>query len=183
MQETRILPQPHLLSWVQEASGQPVARCYQCYKCTGGCPVASFMDILPHQIVRYLHLGLEEELLKSKSIWLCASCHTCKARCPNGIDIASINDALKAKVISRGLGPASPNIATFHREFLASIERYGRAYELGLVMAYKWKSRDYWKDLSLGIKMFRKGKFRLWPHHIQKKEQLRAIFKRVRGEA
>ncbi|SMB98089.1 heterodisulfide reductase subunit C [Thermanaeromonas toyohensis ToBE] len=183
MLENRVLPQPHLLSWVQETSGQPVTRCYQCYKCTGGCPVAAFMDILPHQIIRYLNLGLEEELLKSKAIWLCASCHTCKARCPNGIDIAGVNDALKARVLSRGVPPASPMVAAFHQEFLASVERYGRVHELGLVMAYKLKSRDYWKDLSLGLKMFRKGKFRLWPHRVQKKEELQAIFKRARGEA
>ncbi len=80
---------------VQELSGQNLLACYQCGKCSAGCPAVSQMDILPNQIIRYAQLGLKEELLQSKAIWICASCFTCNARCPKGINIAEIIEAIR----------------------------------------------------------------------------------------
>ncbi len=80
---------------VEELSGQNLLACYQCGKCSAGCPAVSQMDILPNQIIRYAQLGLKEELLESKSIWICASCFTCNARCPKGINIAEVIEALR----------------------------------------------------------------------------------------
>ncbi len=80
---------------IEELSGQNLLACYQCGKCSAGCPAVSQMDILPNQIIRYAQLGLMDELLKSKSIWICASCFTCNARCPKGINIAEVIEALR----------------------------------------------------------------------------------------
>ncbi len=80
---------------VQELSGQNLLVCYQCGKCSAGCPAVSQMDILPNQIIRFAQLGLKEELLQSKSIWICASCMTCNARCPKGINIAEVIEAIR----------------------------------------------------------------------------------------
>ena len=80
---------------VAEMSGQNLLACYQCGKCSAGCPVVSQMDILPNQIVRFAQLGLEEDLLASKAIWVCASCMTCNVRCPKGINIAEVIEALR----------------------------------------------------------------------------------------
>jgi ferredoxin len=70
------------LAQVERLSGQSIWACYQCGCCSSGCPVAEEMDLLPNQVIRYVQLGLEEELLSSKTIWLCASCFQCFARCP-----------------------------------------------------------------------------------------------------
>ena len=70
---------------VREETGQSVFNCYQCGKCTAGCPLASEMDYSPHQILRMLQLdlpGMEEEVLGALSIWLCLTCETCATRCP-----------------------------------------------------------------------------------------------------
>ncbi len=80
---------------IQELSGQNLLACYQCGKCSAGCPAVSEMDILPNQIIRFAQLGFKDELLKSKAIWICASCMTCNARCPKGINIAEIIEALR----------------------------------------------------------------------------------------
>ncbi|HEB34235.1 hypothetical protein LCGC14_0888870 [marine sediment metagenome] len=80
---------------VEELSGQNLLACYQCGKCSAGCPAIAEMDILPNQIIRYAQLGLKDELMRSKSIWICASCFTCNARCPKGIKIAEVIEALR----------------------------------------------------------------------------------------
>jgi heterodisulfide reductase subunit C len=80
---------------VQELSGQNLLVCYQCGKCSAGCPAVHDMDILPNQIIRFAQMGLKEELLASKAIWVCASCMTCNVRCPKGINIAEIIEALR----------------------------------------------------------------------------------------
>lgn len=83
------------VSKVEELSGQNLLACYQCGKCSAGCPNVCEMDILPNQIIRYAQLGLKDELLTSKSIWVCASCMTCDVRCPKGINVAEVLEAIR----------------------------------------------------------------------------------------
>ncbi len=59
------------------------------------------MDILPNQVIRYAQLGLKDDLLKSKSIWICASCLTCNSRCPKGIKIAEVMEALRQVLLRK----------------------------------------------------------------------------------
>ncbi len=80
---------------VERLSGQDLLACYQCGKCSAGCPLVHHMDILPNQIIRYAQLGMKKELLNSNSIWICVSCMTCNSRCPKGVRIAEIFEALR----------------------------------------------------------------------------------------
>ena len=80
---------------VEELSGQNLMACYQCGKCSAGCPAVSEMDILPNMIIRFAQLGFKDELLNSKAIWVCASCLTCNSRCPKGINIAEVIEAIR----------------------------------------------------------------------------------------
>jgi heterodisulfide reductase subunit C2 len=80
---------------IEELSGQNLLSCYQCGKCSAGCPMVSAMDILPNQAIRLVQLGQQEDVLKSEAIWLCASCVTCGARCPRGVDLSRIMEALR----------------------------------------------------------------------------------------
>ena len=88
---------------VQELSGQNLLACYQCGKCSAGCPAVSQMDILPNQIIRLAQLGLEHELLQSRSIWICESCMTCNTRCPKGINIAEVFEAIRQILLRQRL--------------------------------------------------------------------------------
>lgn len=93
---------------VEELSSQKLLACYQCGRCSAGCPSVSAMDILPNQVVRLAQLGLEEEVLGSKSIWFCASCFTCVARCPRGVDLAKIMEALRLILLRRKADHVKP---------------------------------------------------------------------------
>ena len=80
---------------VKEISREDILLCYQCGMCSAGCPIAFAMDLLPNQIIQLVQLGLEEDIAKSKTIWLCASCITCSVRCPRGLDLCKVMEALR----------------------------------------------------------------------------------------
>jgi heterodisulfide reductase subunit C len=79
---------------IETLSGERLLACNQCGKCSAGCPVAFSMDILPSQVLRLAQLGIED-VLKVDAIWTCAACLTCVARCPKGIDLPRIMEALR----------------------------------------------------------------------------------------
>ena len=80
---------------IEELSGEEISACYHCGKCSAGCPSADAMDLLPNQIIRAIQLGDVERLKESNTAWICASCVTCYVRCPRGIDLCSIMEAVR----------------------------------------------------------------------------------------
>jgi heterodisulfide reductase subunit C len=164
------------LSEVVQASGETIQACYQCQKCSAGCPVASAMDILPHQILRRIQYNHREKVLSSKTIWICASCYTCSVRCPNNIDIAKIMDTLRSIALSSGIKPGEKDIPIFHSIFLDTIKSKGRIHELSLILKFKSKTRDFFKDANLGLKMYRKGKIKLFPSKFGGGKDIKEIF-------
>ena len=169
---------PSFSDLVIQEGGKNLLACYQCGKCSAGCPVAYAMDILPNQVIRMAQFGLREKVLTSNTIWICASCYTCSVRCPNDIDIAKTMDILRHIALRSGVKPAERDIPIFHSVFLDSIKSKGRIHELGLIWQYKVKTRDFMKDMALGWKMFRKGKIKLLPSKFGGGKEIRGIFSR-----
>lgn len=93
---------------IEELSGERVFACYQCGKCSAGCPSISEMDISPSQALHLIQLGQEEEVLNSKTIWICASCFTCITRCPKGVDLAKIMEALRQITLRKNVDQVNP---------------------------------------------------------------------------
>jgi heterodisulfide reductase subunit C len=87
---------------VEKVSGQKLLACYQCGKCSAGCPMAPHMDILPNQIIRMAQLGMQKQLLASRTIWTCVSCLTCNSRCPKNIRIAEVIESLRETALRNG---------------------------------------------------------------------------------
>ena len=99
------------------------ALCYQCAKCSAGCPVAEHMEMLPHQVIHLAALGMEERVLGVNTLWMCAGCYTCATRCPNDINVTQVMDELRAKAVEQGVACPKPEVLTFHRTFLKDIAR------------------------------------------------------------
>jgi heterodisulfide reductase subunit C2 len=164
-------------------TGVDVYHCYQCGKCSAGCPMAAEMDYPSSVLMRLLQTGeaqMAESALRSHSIWLCLSCETCFCRCPMEIDIPKVTDFLRAEAVHQNtVHPKAKNILRFHRAFLDSIHYTGRLYEVGLIADYKARSLKLWQDLVNAPVLFFKGKLRLLPHRIKNRKALRALFKRA----
>ena len=168
------------LAEVIRASGENLQACYQCQKCSAGCPVAEAMDLLPNQLLRHIQYGHREKVLGSKAIWICSSCYTCSARCPNNIDIAHIMDTLRHTAVQSGVAPGEKDIPVFHSVFLNEIESRGRIHELSLLLKFKLKTKDFLKDAGLGWKMFRLGKIKLLPSTFSGGKEVKEMFNSLR---
>lgn len=153
-----------LVEIVQAETGTNPAKCYQCKRCTAGCPVAGYADLHPAQIIRAVQLGDLETAAKSKFIWLCTGCETCTTRCPQGIDVAGVMDELRMIARREGLVPKDAPFADILQLNYESMARWGRLYEIELIARYKLKRPSAaTDDLLLGAKMFLKGKLALTP--------------------
>lgn len=173
-----IEPDAALLDTVETRSGEKVSACYQCRKCTNGCPLAFTMDVMPNQVMRMVQLGMEDELLESKTIWVCASCQTCTTRCPNNIDIAHLMDTLRQLSLESGIPAGEPKVVKFHKAFLDSLRWNGRVFELGMVGQYKLATRDLFSDTKMAWEMFKRGKLKFLPAGIRGKREVRDMFRK-----
>jgi len=175
-----IVPSPSFRRQVEEMSGEKISACYQCEKCTNGCPLAFSMDIVPHKLMRCTHFELRDQILGSDTIWICASCETCTTRCPNGIDIAHVMDSLRQIAMREGVKASQPQIPVFHRTFLASMRRFGRLHEGEMAAMYTLKTgglRGLVAMAGMGLDMFKKGRIKILPGRPNR--QVRNIFRAV----
>ena len=166
------------------ASGVSVSRCYQCGKCTAGCPLAREMDLMPSQIMRLLQLGpddFEDEILGSYAPWVCLTCETCYARCPQEVDLPKMMDYLRTESARRKkVNHKAADILKFHRAFLDSIRYTGRLYEIGLIAGYKARTLHLMQDVLMAPKLLFLGKLKPFPHPVKNRKDLSRIFRRSR---
>ncbi len=151
------------LESVKKSSNVDISACYQCRKCTSGCPVAYAMDYTPAQILHATRLGLKELVLGSSTIWLCATCETCVTRCPQDVNLVQAMDALRVMALSNGYKPKESAVADFYRYSLSNIQLFGRMFEMGLMGRLKLATREFSKDLKLGLGLFKRGKLSVIP--------------------
>jgi len=166
---------PDLAQQVQEALGENAYLCYQCVKCTSGCPVSEFFDWQPNQIMRAVQLGQDDIALHAQTPWLCASCQTCTTRCPQGLNIAAIMDYLTRLASEEGIQPVVPEVDYFNKAFMREVKLWGRAYELGLLAEMKLRTMNIMADMDLGLKMFQKNKLRLFPNPTRPPRKVKPI--------
>jgi len=172
-----------LKSDISENTGINVDTCYQCGKCSAGCPLSIEMDFPPSYLIRMLQTGnatLGEKALSSFTIWACLSCETCYSRCPMSIEIPKLMDYLRERSLSESkANPAAREILAFHRSFLKSIEMTGRLYEIGLLAHYKMHTMKLMQDMDLAPKMLAAGKLNIMPEMVRDRKSVSSIFSKT----
>lgn len=160
-----------------------IRDCYQCGKCTAGCPMAAGMDAPPSRLIRLLQLGQAEKALRAQGMWQCVSCQTCTTRCPKSVDCAGVMDALRQLSFERGVAtPEQQRTVLFQKAFLSNIRRNGRLNELELIGQFKVSTflegrsvTFLLKDSMLAPKLIQRKKF----HLVGEKARDRAVVARI----
>jgi heterodisulfide reductase subunit C len=157
--------------------GDLIQNCIQCGTCTGSCPVSYIMDITPRQTVALFRAGRLEDILHSRTIWLCASCYACRVRCPSGILVTDLLYALKRLAMDKKIYPDKFPVYALSQAFISNIYKYGRNYELGLGIKYFLRTNPMAlvKNAGFGMKMMAKGRMAITPSAIKKVAEVRAI--------
>ena len=170
-----------ILGFLKNQMGEDLRLCYQCGKCSAGCPVSYAMDLTPRQVMRAIQFGLNEEILNSSTIWLCLSCQVCTARCPREIDIAKVMEALRHLALVEKREAREKEVALFNSIFLSLISRLGRIYEVGLAALYNLRSGHPLTNIGMLPSMISRGKLSILPSRIEGAKQVRQIFNRVKA--
>jgi len=152
-------------------------RCIQCGTCTASCPVSFAMDVTPRQVIAMFRAGAIEDLLESRTIWVCASCYQCTMRCPADIRITELLYAFKRIAIDRGIFPPKFPVHVFAETFARVVKRYGRNYEVGLILRYFVRTHPMglFKRRRAGFALWRRGRLPVRPDKIKALKDFRKI--------
>jgi heterodisulfide reductase subunit C2 len=176
---------------IEGETGANISSCYQCERCTNACPVAQYMDIKPHQVIRQIQLGRRDALLGSATIWVCLSCEMCTTYCPNEVGVAEVINHLRKTAFHSSVLPKEKHLAVFHQTFLDQLQRFGRVNEFWLMNAFNLKPgilKDKIKEgtlkdeILLGLALGKRGKLHVMPKRCKGMKEIREIYRRKRGE-
>ena len=151
--------------------------CYQCGKCSAGCPMADAMDMRPQEVMRNLQLGLLGEVLKAQGPWLCAGCEVCATRCPQNIEIATLMQEVRRASKETGCNPA-PDSDKFEELFIKNVHRHGRSNEQYLAARYNLATRHLFQDVANAPRMMSRGMIGVKTHEVKDKDAVRRIIGR-----
>ena len=161
---------------IAQNAGINIHKCYQCGKCSAGCPMAEAMDLPPQQIMRLLQMGKVDQVLEADSPWICAQCNMCSSRCPQNVDPAAV--MREARRASHETGHHSMHESNvFETLFIKVVKNNGRSNEQYLAAQYNMFSGHFIQDAFNAPKMFKKNMIGI---DIQRNENPEAIAKIIK---
>jgi heterodisulfide reductase subunit C len=145
-----------LIGEIAEAANVNLLDCYQCGKCSAGCPMTDAMDMRPQQVIRHLQLGILEPALEARGPWICAGCEVCSARCPQNVHITDLMREVRRASKATGHHPV-PASDVFEEQFIKGVRKYGRSSESRLAMKFNLGSGHLLQDVAGAPKMLQRG--------------------------
>jgi len=172
--------QPNFANEIKAIPGcENLEKCIQCGTCSGSCPLSIYMDHPPRRIIELTRSGFSEDVLKSFTIWLCASCYACTVECPKNIGITNIMYALKQRAMREKVYPKKFPIPILAQEFFKMVKSKGRVSECLLVMNLFLKAllSKVFKMRNLGINLMKTGRFSLKSESMKNPKELEKLLK------
>lgn len=162
---------------------EDLVRCIQCGTCSGTCPLSVYMEHSPRQIMALVRADFKDEVLRTNSIWLCASCYACTVECPREIRITDIMYALKQRAIQEHAYPKRFPIPVLAQEFMRMVMHKGRITETLLVMRLFAKAnwRAVLSSWRQGLGLLRTGRFVILHERIARRAELATMLAAVRN--
>jgi quinone-modifying oxidoreductase, subunit QmoC len=167
---------------IMEVAGcDQLPSCIQCGTCSGACPLTIYMDFSPRQVMALVRSDFKREVLRSHTVWLCASCYACTVECPRQIRITDIMYALKQRAIKEHEYPRHMPIPILAKEFAKMVLSKGRITETLLVMQLFLRAnwRAVLSSWRLGLGLIRTGRFVIKPERIARQAELAAMLATV----
>ncbi|MCR4405223.1 MAG: 4Fe-4S dicluster domain-containing protein [Candidatus Acetothermia bacterium] len=157
--------------------GERIRECIQCGACSAACPMSGYMDYTPRRIIALVKEGFKDEVLSSRTIWLCASCYACAVECPQGINITDFMYALKERAIKEGRYPKGLPTPIYAQEFARLVRARGRSTESLLVIraALRLNPLRLLKLAPLGLRLLLRGRMGLRPEQVRDRAAVRAM--------
>ena len=163
---------------IGQEAGVDFKDCYQCGKCTAGCPLADGMDLMPREVIRYLQLGAAQVVLNAKTPWICAQCEVCSTRCPQNVDICSTMRAVRLASKAAGKRPVR-EADIFDDTFINNIRKHGVSNEQYLAAAYNVKSGHFMQDMGNATRMLKRKMVGVAIHNSDGRAEVAAIIDRA----
>ncbi len=139
---------------------EKIQACMQCGTCTGSCANSFAMDLTPRHLWRLVQIGETEEILNSKTFYLCSACYYCTLRCPRGLPLTETMTGLKRLAVARGIKRHKQS-TYFYRAIMDTVQRYGRMREMESINRYFLSMKNPFFPLgflSMGLKLLSKRK-------------------------
>ena len=183
-----------LIEEVIRRSGQNLLACYQCRRCAAGCPVGDETKVTPDRLIRMIVTGDKDKALNNLLVWKCVACYTCGERCPNEIQTARINEALKQMAKERHLEPLSPKIAAFHEAFMSAARHFGRVNELEFMGLYELKNvvrdvkrgnfkalfEEFLSQARLGLPMLKQKRMHFGLDRVKSRGEISRLYQKAK---
>ena len=166
-----------ILKQMMEAADVRQYDCYQCGKCSGGCPMADAMDLKPRGLMRCAQIGSLSRILSSNTIWLCTGCYTCVERCPHDVNIPALIE--EARFEARRQGYKRHDSEVLNKTFIANLKAFGRNYEMLLAGIYNAFALKPMQDMASVPHMLNKGLISPLPISIKGASEVAELVERA----
>lgn len=182
-------PNPFLDEVCSMPSGECVRWCMQCGMCSASCPNVNQMDYSPRKIMALIRAGRRYDVLTSNTMWICASCYLCTARCPKDVKITELMHSLERLTARHSLRNEGVSTPALYKIFIATIENNGRICEVMMMMKFylstiltgKVNPLTLIRMLPVALKLLSHGRMPIRPEKIKGTAQLRTILERARA--
>jgi ferredoxin len=92
--------EPGLAREIQSYGTVDFSACYSCGNCTSICELSDENAFFPRNLIRFGMLGMKDEILSSKELWLCYGCGECSQTCPREAEPGEYVAALRRYAIA-----------------------------------------------------------------------------------
>lgn len=151
--------------------------CYQCGKCSGGCPMADAMDLKPRGIMRCAQIGSLNRILQSNTIWMCTGCQACVDRCPHDVNVPALIGEVRYEAMRQGIRRRDSDV--LNKMFITNLKMFGKSHEMLLVGAYNALALKPTQDVSHLPHMLKEKMIALKPNMVEGNDEVSDLIERA----
>jgi quinone-modifying oxidoreductase subunit QmoC len=162
---------------VGTTDGEALRDCIQCGTCSAVCPLADYMEHSPRRLIALLRAGQDDDVLRSRAIWVCTSCYACMVECPKQLPVTDAIYALKREAMRTSVYPRRFPTPVMARQFVAAVDKWGRSTEswISVSLYLRTDPLQLLRHVRLALRLLRTGRLSFRRESIREPAQLRRM--------